>query len=385
MYKKEKSTRKEKPALTKELLTHLVNEHKLTDNDIAQETGYGHAYVSECRQKWGITKVSLYEKRVGNVKLDQFQKDCLIGTLLGKGAIELSSSDLASYTCGYSGKYLEYLRHNAHLFETFLTEKNKERIAKADSKVQPNGKYKGYKFRTRGHPTFNYYYQMFYREKEINNKLRKIKIFPRSLIKIFNSNHLAFWFLDDGRFESGGFTIGTILDIPMDLKTELIKTLWKKFSLNACFGKVSYLPSGRPTCALRILANSIQTFLKLLNPFIEKGLTQKIPSKFLKGEESVKKAILVQPKVVKRRFADGKIYETYLCHNLECDKEFEVPNASHQVYCSTYCRKAGEDARRREENIPKRTKTCDQCGDIFYDESFISSRKYCLHCRPLKD
>jgi len=381
MYEKAKSKKEHKTQLTYELLRYLVEEENLTDNEIAKRLGYNHDHIYSSRHKWNIRRSKRWKKVVGDIKLTESQQSFIEGTLLGDSTIGITSSGLCYYGCGHSTGQLEYLRYKAQILDAFLTENTRQGLAKIKVEKVSNTQYSCKGFKTIGHPIFNHYRELYYLEQE---KGPAIKVFPDDLLKRLSLDHLAFWYLDDGELDNSSFVIGTSLLISKEIKTKIVKILWEKYNLNTCFGNISTLESGKLFCKFRILSDSSEDFYDHLRQYVTKDLMYKIPQDYLNGTPSRK---IAKPQIVtvKRRFAEGKIFETRICQHPDCKKEFETNNASHSIYCSKECSRTGHDARKKEQNKAKRNKICKQCGQSFYDDSYANSSRYCLTCQELRN
>lgn len=123
-----------------------------------------------------------------NQNLTPFQREVLVGLLLGDGHLETQNGGKTyRLKVEHSESQIDYTEWLFQLFLPFCEQKMLYR------KVKKSGKaYVG--FRTIGSGVFRFYAQQFYKEKK--------KEMPKIIGKLLSETSIAIWFLDDGSKKS---------------------------------------------------------------------------------------------------------------------------------------------------------------------------------------
>lgn len=124
--------------------------------------------------------------------LTDFQKDVIIGTLLGD-----SSMSIRSGIPHYSIKFEQGAMHKEyifHLYEIFKAYVGSPPISRWIDKAQTR---KAWWFRTYRHEHFAFYYHLFYKTTQNGQKR---KIVPDNIKEFLTPVAVAYWFMDDGTF-----------------------------------------------------------------------------------------------------------------------------------------------------------------------------------------
>ena len=202
--------------------------------------------------------------------LTQEQKDIIVGTLLGDATFGGLRDQRPFYGLEYTHKE-EHFGYIYHLFEIF-----KDYVGTGPSKVKVKTaqtiKYK-FKFRTCRHDCFIHYHKLFnhrisgvlLKSGEVGDKL--VKIVPKAISKYLTPRALAYWFMDDATRTGGTTKVGTY-DFCTDAFTyEELQILQQ--ALNDNFGvKVSIMKYHGRYHRLHLLAESLETFLQIVEPFV---------------------------------------------------------------------------------------------------------------------
>lgn len=155
--------------------------------------------------------------------LTKYQRDILIGLLLGDGCLEvLPKGDSARLKLEYSGKQKAYVDWLYETFQSWTHSKPKQKITHAFGKT-----YIKYWFTTLSSPIFKVFFDLFY----INHR----KVIPKTISDMLTPVGLAVWFMDDGSTkskESHGRILCTHAFSQMEVLL-LCEVLKKKFFLDA--------------------------------------------------------------------------------------------------------------------------------------------------------
>lgn len=125
-------------------------------------------------------------------KLTQKQIDIIIGTALGDLHIAKESKNaFLKFAQGNTG-HKNYLYHLYEEFRDFVKTPPREKIIK--SKVTPNLINYAWYFNTLSSPKFNFYADLFYKNKK--------KMIPSCISKWLTPRTIAYWYMDDGSMHS---------------------------------------------------------------------------------------------------------------------------------------------------------------------------------------
>lgn len=133
------------------------------------------------------------------VQLTDFQKDAVVGTMLGDSCMERAKSTHNArlrfdQTFPNHASYLTYLYV---LFINLCSKCPRVNTRKADSRT--GNVYSTISVKTNAFPCFNYYHNLFYSE--------GVKVVPANIAVLLTARALAFWIMDDGGKGSYGVTI----------------------------------------------------------------------------------------------------------------------------------------------------------------------------------
>lgn len=190
----------------------------------------------------------LREKK-SKLSLSQFQKDVLVGLLLGDGHLETQNFGRTyRLKVEHSIMQLEYTKWLSEIFSGWITGMYE--------KTKNGKKYVG--FTTYSHPAFRFYAHQFYQEKK--------KIIPLLIHKLITDTSFAIWYLDDGSWKSkkhSTFIIHTLGFSKKDLE-RIVKILNDK-------NVKSKLHSQKNKYwRLYILSESSDNFKKIIFPIVSK-------------------------------------------------------------------------------------------------------------------
>lgn len=156
-----------------------------------------------------------------NLILSEFQKEVLVGLLLGDGCLEkCKNSTGARLKVDQSSKQIEFVDWLYKVFKNFIQTPPKIKTKQRDGK-----NYSEIVFNTLTHPSFKSFYDLFYSKSK--------KIIPESINKLLSPTAFAVWFMSDGSVKSKeckGRILNTQSFSKPDVK-KLIKVLQKKFDL----------------------------------------------------------------------------------------------------------------------------------------------------------
>lgn len=149
------------------------------------------------------------------LKLNQVQRDFIIGTLLGDGNLNSSCKNFR-LVIRHSIQQTLYINWKYRLLQNWTLQKPK--FSHWNNSIG---------FRTVSHPELTAYYELFY--------CNGLKIVPKSLEKLLNPFILAVWYMDDGNIRKQNYRIyGYYLNTQSFSKKEnemLSKILNRKFGL----------------------------------------------------------------------------------------------------------------------------------------------------------
>lgn len=177
-------------SLTEDLFRKEYLENKLTCEQVAHKYHYHLDTVYRLKAKWHIT-LERWQKDLPNEKLTAYQREFLIGTILGDSSIvdgQSAGAAHCSFRVEHGSKQLEYLRWKYAILQNFTESGIKE------SEVG------GY-FITKTHPEFDTYRMLFYSDR---------KQVSKELIETLTLNSLLFWYLDDGTLNRCNGSINNI-------------------------------------------------------------------------------------------------------------------------------------------------------------------------------
>lgn len=193
------------------------------------------------------------------IKLTSFQKQVLIGTMLGDSNMRLSKNCVSPrVSCAHGVKQKKYCEYKTEIFKSLGAKCNYHKRNVADKR---NGiYYEDYTMSIPANPEFSFYYNSFYP----NGK----KIIPLNLLNQFTEVSLAFMFMDDGTKTSNGYSVATMCFDKENI-IEFKKFLANKYHIETTIHKNN---------SLYIKANSRNLFTHLISPYIIDCMKYKIHS-----------------------------------------------------------------------------------------------------------
>lgn len=193
--------------------------------------------------------------------LTEFQKEVLIGTILGDGCLALMpNGKSARLMIEQSISHRYYVDWLYGIFHNWTN--TKPRLVK---RTVWGKTYSKCLFQTLSHPKLLEYYQMFYRKKR--------KVIPLNIYELLTPLAFAVWFMDDGSKKSNECNGRLICTHSFALKEikSLVEVLETKFQLNC---KPRYQQDGYE---IYISAKSANQFYNLLNPYVCDSMKYKLP------------------------------------------------------------------------------------------------------------
>lgn len=218
----------------------------LSDYSIAKELNMSPDGIYSHRMRHGYIRDSLKENKA--ILLTDFQKQVLIGTVLGDSTLRVDGKINPSISCAHSIKQKEYCEHKTKIFENLGA---KCKYHKRNIPDKRNGKfYEDYTMFVKSNPEFLIFYNSFYK----NGK----KVIPFNLFEYFTEVSLAFMYMDDGCKTPCGYCIATNCFNREEL-TKFRSFLLEKFDLETSLYKSNIV---------YIRAKSRDHFTNLIRPYI---------------------------------------------------------------------------------------------------------------------
>lgn len=194
------------------------------------------------------------------LKLNQVQREILVGLMLGDGHLEARKSGrtyrLKIEQSLNKEKYVLWLYEN---FKNFVLSKPKKK-----DKIRNGAKTKNIWFSTVSHGSFRFYAQQFYADGK--------KVVPKMIGKLLSPLAIAVWFMDDGSAKSKKHK-AKIFNTQCFSKAEvvlLIETLKKKFQINA------KLRQQREGYQIYIFSESVDKFRQIIGKHILDSMRYKL-------------------------------------------------------------------------------------------------------------
>lgn len=230
----------------------------LSDYAIAKELNVSPdgVYSYRMRHKYYREENLRFNKAIA---LTDFQKQVLIGTLLGDSSLQMGKKCVSpSIVCAHGTKQKEYCEHKTKVFENLGAKCNYHRRNKIDERTGIY--YEDYTMFIPANPEFLPYYNSFYP----NGK----KVIPLDLLNQFTEVSLAFMYMDDGSRTKSGYNIATNCFNTTELN-KFRYFLLEKFNLET---------SLHTDNVLYIRHKSKVIFESLVSPYIIESMKYKIHS-----------------------------------------------------------------------------------------------------------
>lgn len=207
-----------------------------------------HKYIRKKNLKFNIA-----------IQLSDFQKQVLLGTLLGDASLKMGKGSVnPAIQCTHSIKQKEYCEYKTKIFENLgaYCKYHKRNIPDKRNGIL----YEDYMLYIPANPELKYWYSCFYK----NGK----KVIPFELFEYFTEASLAFMFMDDGCKTGKNYSIATICFTKEEL-LEFRKFLFNKFNI-----ETSLMSNN----ILYIRACSRELFTNLISPYFCNSMKYKLQS-----------------------------------------------------------------------------------------------------------
>lgn len=202
-----------------------------------------------------------------NVEISDYQKQLLVGTILGDAFVSLAQNKKgASLMIEQSGKHKEYVEHLYNELKSLYPGKLSKRFR------GENNQYINYLFKTATSPDLLFYRDLFYE----GNK----KVIKPELKELITDVSLAYWYMDDGSIkskESKGMIYNTH-GFKLEEVMFLIEILKTKFNLD-CWERKQKNKKGEIQYQIYISGYSYEKFMALIEPYIIESMKYKLPPK----------------------------------------------------------------------------------------------------------
>lgn len=235
----------------------LFNEG-LSDYTIAKELNMSPNGIYSHRMRHGYLREANLRLNT-SIEMTDFQKQVLIGTVLGDSSFKLGEGCVSpSVSCAHGIKQKEYCEYKTEIFKSLGSKCSYHKRNTVDERTGIY--YEDYTMFIPANTEFLSYYREFYP----NGK----KVIPINLLDQFTEVSLAFMFMDDGCKNESGYNIATNC-FERENIAQFQEFLLSKFSINTSI------------CAnnsLYIKANSRNLFTYLISPYIIDCLKYKLHS-----------------------------------------------------------------------------------------------------------
>ena len=204
-------------------------------------------------------KIEEYKK---TLKLSEFQRQVLIGTLLGDGCLETQNRGKTyRLKIEHSMTQKDYVDWKYKVFKNFTLSEPRIHKRMSYGSVREN-----HCFSTVSHGSLRFYGQQFYQ----NNK----KVMPVMISKILTPLALAVWFMDDGSIKSKQHRALVIHSQSFNKKDleKVIEILNKKYKIKSVLRK----RKDGNGYVLYLLSETINVFVDLVKEFILPSMKYKL-------------------------------------------------------------------------------------------------------------
>lgn len=229
----------------------------LSDYAIAKELNMSPDGVYSHRMRHNYYRKDLRLNQ--EVELSKFQKEVLLGTLLGDSSFRLGKDcKNPAISCAHGIKQKEYCEYKTKIFENLGAHCRYNKRHIADKRT--NKLYEDYTMFIPANPSLKFWYNSFY-----NNKVKRI---PFNLFEYFTEASLAFMYMDDGSKINSTYTMATNC-FTKDEITKFRIFLLEKFNLETTMFK---------SHVLYIKQSSAHHFTELIKPYIIPSMQYKLQS-----------------------------------------------------------------------------------------------------------
>ncbi len=192
------------------------------------------------------------------ILLSQEQHDLLIGSLLGDASIRQRNKNCC-FRVSHSIKQKNYINWKFDLLKDLRVSEFKER-----KRILNKREINMINLVTKTHPMFNYYRNLFYKNKK--------KTINKEILDQINPRSLAIWICDDGSYDNRQGYIVLCTNSYSLKEHELMKQFFKKrFGLNPTIGF-----RDRKYYYLRFKQEDSKKLIQIIKPFIPKSMKYKI-------------------------------------------------------------------------------------------------------------
>jgi hypothetical protein len=131
------------------------------------------------------------------MKLNEIQKDLIVGTLLGDGNLQTNTGQTWRYRALHKSIHLPYIEHKFSILKEFCTSGI---VYSEILDSRTNNTYKRHSFNTNFENIFRFYGQHFY----IKQGDFWVKRVPKDIKRYLTPRALAYWYMDDGALKWKG-------------------------------------------------------------------------------------------------------------------------------------------------------------------------------------
>ncbi len=208
-----------------------------------------------------LKEIELYKNKL---KLSDYQKEILVGLLLGDGHLE-TQNDGRTYRLKIEHTYWQkdYADWLYKIFQEWVLTSPQEKHQTVSGVV-----YRKYWFSTVSHGAFRFYAQQFYENRR--------KILPKLIKKWLSPLAMAVWFMDDGSIKSNRHR-ALILNTQSFSKPELvrlIKMFKEKYGVDMKLRKQSR--KSIEIYQLITTSETVEKFVEIIRPYILPSMMYKL-------------------------------------------------------------------------------------------------------------
>ena len=197
------------------------------------------------------------ERTKSLLKLNDTQREVLVGVLLGDAHLETQNSGRTyRVKFEYSTEHGEYARHLYEIFKEWIL---------TPPQLKHDATHSNIWFQTVSHSAFRFYAHQFYDEKR--------KCVPKLIHRYLTGRAIAYWYMDDGSIksrESKGVLFNTQGFVQNDVK-RLVDVLRTKFALEANEREQ------KDGIQIYVSGKSYERFHEIVDEFVLPSMRYKIP------------------------------------------------------------------------------------------------------------
>jgi hypothetical protein len=201
--------------------------------------------------------------------LSDFQKSVLIGLMLGVASLYRSSpTSNTRLELSFGEQYKFFAEKIETIFNLFISTPLKQVEIKGKLKT-----YFNYRLKTRSFPLFNKYYELFYKEKILDNgKSKFVKIVPSNIYEFMNPIVLAYLIMSDGNFDKSRNRVRIYTNSFSKQEVEILAdSIKNKLDIYA-----GVLHDRNNQWIITIGAKQLELLRKLVLPYLEKSMLYRI-------------------------------------------------------------------------------------------------------------